>query len=39
MRWIIRLYTRKCRSQECRKPGYHTAHLTWIGRLRYLGRL
>jgi len=38
MNWLlIKLSARKCRG--CSDDGFHTAHLTWIGRLRYLGRL
>ncbi|AYR01550.1 hypothetical protein PP639_gp050 [Arthrobacter phage Seahorse] len=32
---LIKLYTRKCRG--CDDPGFHTAHLTALGRWRYLG--
>ncbi len=37
---IVRLYTKKCTDPVCSADGgYHTAHLTWLGRLRYLGHL
>lgn len=35
-RLIVKLYTRKCRG--CEDLGFHTAHLTALGRRRYLGR-
>ena len=36
-RLLIKLHTRKCRG--CADPGFHTAHLTALGRWRYLGRI
>lgn len=36
MRLLIKLYTRKCRG--CADESFHTAHLTALGRWRYLGK-
>jgi hypothetical protein len=35
-RLLIRMYTRRCKG--CEDPSPHTAHLTPLGRWRYLGR-
>ena len=36
MKPLIKLYTRRCRG--CADPSPHTAHLTWLGTWRYIGR-
>lgn len=35
MRLLIKLYTRRCNG--CKDSMPHTAHLTWLGKLRYIG--
>lgn len=34
---LTKLSTRKCGG--CSNASFHTAHLTWLGRLRYTGSL
>lgn len=36
MKLLISMYTRRCKG--CADTSVHTAHLTWLGRWRYVGK-